>query len=154
AVDYLLKPFHRERFIQSFHRAVERVRSGGEVQGEVKRLLEQLGKGGKHLERIMVKKGSRYFFVKVAEIVYIEADEKYIKLHTLAESFLVRDTMSRMEERLDGEMFARIHRSYIVNIDFIKEIQPWSHGDYVVILRNEEKLTLSRRYSDRLLQRF
>ena len=133
---------------------MEQVRSGTDVSDDVKRLLEQLNRDRKPLERIMVKKGARYFFVKAAEIVYIEADEKYIKLHTMAESFLVRDTMSKMVERLNPEMFARIHRSYIVNIDFIKEIQPWSHGDYVVILRNQERLTLSRRFSRRLLQHF
>ncbi|MCP4213023.1 MAG: LytTR family transcriptional regulator, partial [bacterium] len=81
------------------------------------------------------------------------AEGKYISIHTAEDSHLLRDTMSSIEKRLDPSLFARIHRSHIVNIEYIKEIQPWSHGDYIIIMENESKLTLSRRYSDALLNR-
>ena len=82
--------------------------------------------------------------------MYISAEEKYVKLHTVEDTYLIRETMARMEARLDPGVFMRIHRSHIVNIEFIKEIQPWSHGDYIVLLENGAKLNLSRRFSDRL----
>jgi len=82
--------------------------------------------------------------------MHISADEKYVKLHTDKETYLIRETMGSMEARLDPAKFAGIHRSYLINLDFIQELQPWSHGDYVVILKNGTKLTASRRFRDRL----
>lgn len=154
AVDYLLKPFHQGRFKKSFERALNMIHSGRDHSAAVKNLLEEINKDKKYLRRIMVKKGSRFFFVSTGEILYISAYEKYINLHTKEKTYLIRDTMSRMESRLDPANFARIHRSSIVNMDFIREIQPWSHGDCVVILLNGTRLTLSRRFRDRLLSRF
>ena len=86
----------------------------------------------------------------VHKILYISTEEKYVNLHTEKDSYLIRETMTNLEQQLDPSKFKRIHRSYIVNIDFIKEMQPWSHGDYVVILIDGTKLMLSRRYRDRL----
>jgi len=159
AVDYLLKPYDQERFRKSFNRAldqIEKIGSGKESSAAVSvmRLLEEINKEKQYLQRIMVKRGSRFFFVKSNEIMYISADEKYVKLHTAEDTYLIRETMSRIERHLDPAVFVRIHRSYIVNIDFIKEIQPWSHGDYIVILKNGAKLNLSRRFSERLLGKF
>ncbi len=155
AVDYLLKPFDQERFRKSFTRAVGRVKSRDVgADSVVRRLLEEVNKSKGYVRRIMVKKGPRFFFVRVDEIAYISAEEKYVKLHTEGDEYLIRETMSRMEGRLDPGVFARIHRSTIVNIDYIKEIQPWTHGDYVVILKDGTKLNLSRRFSDRLLSKF
>ena len=156
AVDYLLKPYDQERFRKSFNRSLEQIGSDIEsfAADSIQRLLEEIKKEKKYFQRIMVKRGSRFFFVKPNKIMYISADEKYVKLHTPEDAYLIRETMSRMEQHLDPAKFARIHRSYIVNIDFIKEIQPWSHGDYIVILKNGQKLNLSRRYSDRLLGKY
>jgi two-component system LytT family response regulator len=154
AVDYLLKPFHQGRFKKSFERALNMIHSGRDYSAAVKNLLTEINKGKKYLRRIMVKKGSRFFFVSTDDILYISAYEKYINLHTKEKTYLIRDTMNRMESRLDPANFARIHRSSIVNMDFIREIQPCSHGDCIVILLNGTKLTLSRRFRDRLLSRF
>ena len=161
AVDYLLKPYHQERFKKSFNRALDQVQQARQAQSSpvhdstavMKKLLEEINKEKKYLQRIMVKKGPRYFFVKTADIRYISAEEKYIKLHSQEESYLVRDALGRIQQRLDPEKFVRIHRSYIVNLEFIKEVQPWSHGDYVVILEDGTRLSLSRRFSERLLSR-
>jgi len=159
AVDYLLKPYDQERFRKSFTRAVGQVKVRADGVGDgaasvVRRLLEEVDKGRGYAGRIMVKKGPRFFFIKTGEIAYISAEEKYVKLHTGGDVYLIRETMARMEGRLDPAVFARIHRSTIVNIDHIKEIQPWTHGDYVVILKDGTTLNLSRRFSDRLLSRF
>ncbi len=166
AVDYLLKPYHQERFRTSFQRAAERVRvssgglgsdtgAGGDKGNveAVKELLKVMNREREFLSRVMVKQGDRYFFVSVGDIMYISSEEKYIRLHVGEGSYLLRESMVKMEGRLDPSVFVRIHRSYIVNIEFIKEIQPWTHGDYVVIMQDGNKLNLSRRFSDRLLNR-
>ena len=150
ALDYLLKPYDQERFKKSFSRALERIQFNNENASLYKKLIEKLHGGKKYLQRIMVNTGHRFFFVKTSEVFYISADEKYVKLHTEKDTHLIRDTMSAMEERLDPAKFARIHRSCIVNIDFIKEMQPASHGDYIAILKNGTTLTISRRFRERL----
>ncbi len=153
ALDYLLKPFDQERFRKSFNRAVEQIQLKNENAAIFQKLLEEINREKKYLKRIMVNAGSRLFFVKTGDIMYISSDEKYVELHTDKEAYLIRETMNSMEARLDPAKFARIHRSYLVNLDFIQEIQPWSHGDYVVILKNGTKLTASRRYRDQLFGR-
>jgi two-component system LytT family response regulator len=150
AVDYLLKPFDQERFRKSFSRARQQIHFKTEQALVFKNLLAEINQDKKYLKRIMVNVGSRFFFVKTGDIMYISADEKYVKLHTDKEAYLIRETMNSMEARLDPTKFARIHRSHLVNLDFIQEMQPWSHGDYVVLLKNGAKLTASRRYRDRL----
>lgn len=150
AVDYLLKPYDQERFKKSFNRALERIQFKNENAYLYKKLIEEIHGGKKYLQRIMVNTGQRFFFVKTSEVVFISADEKYVKLHTEKESHLIRDTMSAMEARLDPVKFARIHRSCIVNIDFIKEMQSTSHGDYIAILKNGTTLAISRRFRERL----
>jgi two-component system LytT family response regulator len=88
--------------------------------------------------------------VKTSDVIYISAEKKYVNLPIEKDAHLIRDTMTNLEQRLNPSKFKRIHHSYIVNIDLIKEIQPWSHWDYVVILKNGTKLTLSRRFRDQL----
>jgi len=150
AVDYLLKPFDEERFRKAFRRAVERQRRPDHDGAVLERLLADLRGGAKPLQRLMVNRGPRYFFIRTADVFHIQAEEKYLDVHTEKESFLMRETLSEMEAKLDPARFARIHRSTIVNVDHIREIQPWSHGDALVILKNGTQLTLSRRYRDRL----
>ena len=153
AVDYLLKPFDEDRFQKSFQRALESIRQQKVEPEKLKHLLAEIHEETPYLQRIMVNKTGRFFFVKTEDILFIEADEKYVKLHTARETCLVRETMINLEARFDPAKFARIHRSYFVNIDVIKEMQPWSHGDYVVILNNGKQLPLSRRYRERLFGR-
>jgi len=153
AIDYLLKPFDQDRFQKSFNRALEQIELKKNNVAILKNLLNEIDKGRTYLDRIMVNEGSRYFFAPTNKIMYISAEEKYVNLHTEKDRYLIRETMSNLERQLDPNKFKRIHRSYIVNIDFIKEMQPWSHGDYVVILKNGTKLTLSRRFRDQLFGR-
>ncbi len=151
ALDYLLKPFDQDRFHRSFRRALEQMRLKNEHTGVLQRLLAEINKEQKYLHRILVNSGARYFFVKTGELQYISAEEKYVKLHTEKGGYLLRETMNEMEQRLDPSRFIRIHRSHLVNLDYIQEIQPGSHGDCVAILKNGVRLTVSRRYRERLL---
>ena len=151
AVDYLLKPFDQERFKVSFNRVLDEIKIKRNKSDELRLILNEIKKEKKYLDRILISVGAKYFFVALKEILYISSAEKYAELHTIKGKYLLRETMTNLEASLDPEMFARIHRSYIVNIEQIQEMQPWSHGDYVVILKNGEKLQMSRRFKDRLM---
>jgi two-component system LytT family response regulator len=153
ALDYLLKPYDAERLHQALERAREellRLRAG-EVN---ERLLELLGKGrpsgNAWLERFVIRSSGRIFFLKADEVDWIEADSNYLKLHVGKSYHLIRGSMQAVEKKLDPAKFMRIHRSVIVNISRIQELQSWFHGEYKVILRDSTKLTLSRGYRDRL----
>lgn len=146
AIDYLLKPFDEERFQKSFSRAIKNIDTKKQNVDSLSKLLTDAGAINENLKRILVNKGSKYFFIKADDIFFISAEEKYIEIHTEKERYLLRHTMQAMEEKLDKQKFKRIHRSYIVNMDCIKEMQPYSHGDYIVILSNSEKIKMGRRY--------
>jgi two-component system LytT family response regulator len=107
---------------------------------------------GRCLTRIAVKNGGRAFFVRADEVDWIEAADNYIRLHVGAATHLVRESLRTLEGKLDPRFFLRVHRSAIVNVDAIRELQPWFHGDHVVILRSGARLTCSRRYDERLRQ--
>ncbi len=152
ALDYLLKPFDRERFEKALTRAKANVRrdQSAEASRQLLALLGDTRPGRKHLERLVIKSGGRIFFLKMEEIDWIEAAGNYLRLHVGRETHLLRETMNALEGRIDPERFLRIHRSTIVNIERIREIQPLFHGDYVVLLRDGTELTLSRTYRQRL----
>ena len=155
ALDYLLKPFDRDRFLKTLQRArshIDTKRTGGLSENIIK-LLDSKGSESKYLDRIAIKSAGRIQFVKISEIDWIEAAGNYVKLHVGSDSYLHRETMSGMEEKIDPESFLRIHRSTIVNIDRIKEMQPFFNGEYVVILEDETRLTLSRRNRTKLQER-
>ena len=97
-----------------------------------------------------MKSGGRVFFVRTEDIDWVEASGNYVKIHAKGEAHLIRESMKNMEAKLDAKTFVRIHRSAIVNIDRIKELEPWFHGEYVVIMRDGTRLTASRVFSDRL----
>ena len=154
ALDYLLKPFDRDRFKAAVERAkaqILRQRNGGrELDLRVLALLRQLEAEAKYLERLVVKTGGRVFFLPVDEIDWIEAEGNYVNVHTAKKSYLLRETISSLEAQLDPRKFVRIHRSTVVRIDRIQELQSWSHGEYRVILHNGKELTLSRNYRENL----
>jgi two-component system, LytTR family, response regulator len=152
ALDYLLKPFDRERFGRALSRARAELdrRKAGQVNERVLKLLSELGQTKKYLEKLMIRDGGRVFFLRADEIDWIEAAGNYVRLHAGKEEYLYRETMTKLEGQLNPERFARIHRSAIVNTERIKELQPWFRGDYVIVLRDNQKLTLSRTYRGRL----
>ena len=152
ALDYLLKPFGRDRFQQTLQHArshVER-RRAGDLGRKLLALVNDIKPEPPRLERLVVKSGGRVFFLRTDEIDWIEAAGNYVRLHLGGESHLFRETMNHMEARLDSRQFVRIHRSRIVNTDRVKELQPWFNGEHVVILQNGTRLTLSRGYRDKL----
>ena len=154
AVDYLLKPFDRERFKAALERAMTRLKKeqSGELNQKLSALLADLKPAPKAPDRLAVKTEGRVLFVKLDEIDWIEAADNYVSLHVGGESHLLRETMTALETKLAPEKFLRISRSAIVNVERIKELQPMFHGEYVVILRTGSKLTLSRSYRDKLQQ--
>lgn len=152
ALDYLLKPFDRERF----KKALERVRAElqrdkvGDLSQRLLALLEDIKPEHKSLKRVMIKSDGRVYFVKAEEIDWIEAAGNYVRLHVGGKTHLQREKMNELESRLDPERFVRIHRSTIVNIETIKELEPWFRGEYVVVLHDGTRLILTRSYRDKL----
>ncbi|HEX8745623.1 MAG TPA: LytTR family DNA-binding domain-containing protein [Pyrinomonadaceae bacterium] len=152
ALDYLLKPFDRERFDSAWRRAKEHILTSrnGQMDQRILAILEELKAGSKYLERLVIKSGGRVFFLDTDDIDWIEAEGNYVSVHTGKKSHLLRETISSLEAQLDPKKFLRIHRSSIVKIDRIKELQPWFHGEYRVILLDGTQLTLSRNYRENL----
>jgi two-component system LytT family response regulator len=158
ALDYLLKPFDRERFRKALGRArnrLEQTQERGQIREQLSALLTELkseNPEAKAIDRLAIKSEGRVVFVKVTDIDWVEAADNYVNLHVAGGAHLMRETMSSLEGRLPGDKFLRISRSTIVNIERIKELQPLFHGEYAVILRNGTRLTLSRGYRDKLSQ--
>lgn len=152
ALDYLLKPFDEERFQQSLKRAFDKTPTQQVTQ--INDLLLELKAKQKHLQRILLKTNNKMVVIKTDDINWINAEEKYVNIYVGKQIHLYRETISSLEQLLDPEKFVRIHRSHIINIDFLKEISPWSHGDHVIILKDNTQLHLGRSYKDRLLSIF
>jgi two-component system LytT family response regulator len=156
ALDYLLKPFDRERFQQALARARQQFerRSPGDLERKLLQLMQDLKPHQQRVERFVIKAGGRVFFVRADEIDWVEAAGNYVKLHVGGEAHLFRETMNALESQLDPDLFFRVHRSHIVNIERVRELQPWFNGEYVVILRDNTRLRLSRGYREKLEERF
>ncbi|HLM59736.1 MAG TPA: LytTR family DNA-binding domain-containing protein [Pyrinomonadaceae bacterium] len=155
ALDYLLKPFDQPRFDKAMARVEEKFADREQARTEQKQitaLLENVAQKSPYLERLVVKTGGRIIFLKTTEVDWIQADDKYAHLHTNGKSHLVRQTLGALEAQLDPQKFVRIHRSAIVNIERIKELQPMFAGDHTVVLENDTKLTLSRSYKNKLFE--
>ena len=159
ALDFLLKPFDQTRFEKALERArtqlaakKQQAANNGSpaFDSRLVSLLEELREERKYPERLIVKSSGRVFFVRTEDIDWVEASGNYVKIHTKSEAHLLRESMKNMEAKLDPKIFVRIHRSAIVNIDRIKELEPWFHGEYIVIMRDGTRLTASRVFSDRL----
>jgi len=154
ALDYLLKPFSDERFEAALQRARNHIRTQtvGELGRKFAELLEDRNttNAGHHFERIVIKSSGRVMFLDADDIDWIEAAGVYVHLHVGSKSHLYRATLGQLQERLDPHRFVRIHRSTMVNTSRIAELQPRTHGDYVVILKNGTELTLSRGYRSQL----
>lgn len=152
AFDYLLKPFDRERFETSLLRAKTQIarQQNGDYDQRILTLLEELKAESKYLERLVIKAEGRVFFLDTEDIYWIEAEGNYVRVHNGKKSHMLRETVSSLESQLDPRKFLRIHRSAIVKIDRIQELQPWFHGEYRVLLQNGTQLTLSRNYRENL----
>jgi two-component system, LytTR family, response regulator len=155
ALDYLLKPFDRERFKDALSRARKQLErdENGDLGRRLLALVKDLRRDQPKSDRLVVKSGGRLFFLRTDEIDWVEAAGNYVRLHVGPGSHLLRETMNAIEGRLDPEKFFRIHRSRIVNMERIQELQPWLNGEYAVLLRTGTRLTLSRGYREKLQDR-
>ena len=154
ALDYLLKPFDRGRFSEALQRARRELEI--RANGDIGRRLLALGRderAGRQTDRFLVKSGGRLFVVRTEDIEWIEAAGNYVRLHAGGATHLVRETMASIESRLDPHRFLRIHRSRIVNLQRVQELQPWVNGEYAVILQTGTRLALSRGCRERLQKR-
>jgi two-component system LytT family response regulator len=152
ALDYLLKPFTNERFFEALQRAKAQISFSEEnrLSDRLSELLEHFKHGEDRLERLAIKSAGRIRFLDVEKIDWIEASDAYLRLHVGRESHLVRGTMSGIEARLDPGSFLRIHRSTIINLKSVKELQPLFHGEYAVTLLDGTYLTSGRSYREKL----
>ena len=169
ALDYLLKPYDPERLAQSLDRARDRRRSGGDDGRRILAAVEEIAReqralraavssrpdapsttaasgARRHPDRILVTKRGHGVFVATQEIDYLESAGNYVRIHVGTEEHRLRIRLSDMEQQLDPSRFARIHRTVIVNVGSVAEIQPWFSGDAIVILKDATKLRLSRHY--------
>src|SRR6266581_8430776 len=154
AVDYLLKPFDRERFESALRRALEQVKhredpARSQAQAAV---LTEVQSATKPLERLAIKSGGRITILKTADIAWIQSAHNYVEIHEEKRTHLLRETIGAIETRLPPDKFVRISRSVIVNIERVKELEPLFYGEYTVTLQNGKRLTLSRRYRSKLPQ--
>jgi len=156
ALDYLLKPFDKERFKKALNRAVEHIKlkKNDGFESRLDALIDEIKPERKSMERLLVKTGGRIYFIRTDEIDWIESAGNYVILHTTKEKHMIRDTMRNMEKKLDSNKFIRIHRSAIVNVSCIKEIQPYCKGESCVLLKDGTQLPLSRKYRDNLIKKF
>ena len=148
AIDYLLKPFSAERFRSALGRAREHVEHRRQFQDLPPAPAPDRDRVATHRDRLMIKASGRIHFVRMSEIDYCEAAGNYVRIHVGRVEHLVRDTMNRLESQLDRGQFVRIHRSTIVNVDRIHEMQSSFNGEYIVLLQTGRRLTLSRGYRD------
>jgi two-component system LytT family response regulator len=147
AVDYLCKPFDRDRLAASLERAMRRfhLRNGNTTANEPSALHDN---ADRWLSRIPIKEKNGIVFVPVDRILWIEAADKYVELHTADRNYLSRQTIQSLEESLDPKQFVRIHRSTIVRKAAVRGLHPLFHGDYLVRLDNGAELTLSRNFRE------
>jgi len=155
ALDYLLKPFSDERFEAALHRAKARLdeRSTSEFAQRMMKMLSAERQAQRTWDRLVIKSGGSTRFIRVAEIDWIEAAGVYVNLHVADRQLLYRASLHELAERLDPRRFVRVHRSAIVNIESIVRLEPISHGEFDVVLKNGARTRVSRSYRAQLENR-
>ena len=155
ALDYLLKPFDQERLHQAISRARAELLKADDRE-TTHRILNYLAEGGARESqadhRLVIKAGGRVVFLDFDEIDWLEAAANYVRLNVGKQSYLLREGIGHLAERLNSSQFIRIHRSTIVNVDKIKELQPVNSGEYIVVLKDGKELSCSRGYRSGLQQ--
>ena len=152
ALDYLLKPLDPVRVLSSLHRIKEliRLRRKAVYVDSVIDVMKSLQPQKQYPDRFTVRMAGKIAFVHTGDICWIESDADYVHIHTADKKYVLRKTMKSFERKLDPMLFARVHRSCIVRIDRIKELQPMHHGDFVALLTNGKTIGVSRRYKKNL----
>jgi two-component system, LytTR family, response regulator len=150
ALDYLLKPFDEDRLLATLSRARDRLKlvASSEQNQAILSLLDNLKTTREYLERFVVRTRGRMLLLPVEEVDWIESEDKYVRLHTGNTSYLIRDTLTRLEGVLNPRHFLRVHRSTIVRLGFVREIFSDFHGDHRIVLRDGREIPLGRNYRE------
>jgi two-component system LytT family response regulator len=147
AIDYLLKPFTAERLRSAVGRARDQLQVS---QRSIERVRGSESESTLYTSRIVFKSRGRILFLPVSDIRWIGAEENYVRISTGTETHLLRETMASMEKRLDPSLFMRVHRSAIVNLQYVKEVRAEARGDFIVQLQSGQKISMSRSYYSRM----
>jgi two-component system LytT family response regulator len=150
AIDYLLKPVTRERCSQALARVRERLGTQDGDNRHVMSLLQQLAAPREYLARVALRAAGRISFVNVEDILYVQAAENYVQLHLKSARHLLHVPIATFERSLDPNLFLRIHRSMIVNVKYIHELETGAHGEFIVILHGGLRLQASRSYHEKI----
>ena len=150
AIDYLLKPVTRERCSQALARVRERLTTQGTDNLHVMSLLQQLAAPAKYLKRVALRSAGKISFVNIEDVLYVQAAENYVQLHLKAARHLLHVPIATFEGSVDPQLFLRIHRSLIVNVKHIQELETGAHGEFIVVLNGGARLQSSRSYHEKI----
>ncbi len=144
AVDYLMKPFSKQRFDEAIAKVYSRIQQKEAGSGSIRQLAEKVREDGKVIERIFVKTGTRIDVVPITDIVHIQAEDDYVEIVTKEKKYLKKETMNYLEKALPTQMFIRVHRSSIVNVNYILKLERYGKESYIVILKDGSKVNVSK----------
>jgi len=144
AVDYLMKPFPKRRFLDAVKKAIDKILSGTGNKEPASQILSKKPEPSSPVNRIVVRKGNAINLIPVDQVRYVEAQDDYVMIYHATGKALKQQTMKFYEENLPKDNFVRIHRSYIVRIEEIKRIEPYTKDNHVAILHSGDKLPVSR----------
>lgn len=154
AADFLLKPYDIERFDRAMQRVDDRLRAGAAADtAAMRKVLESIHSSSR-AERFLVRGPTHLYFVRANEVEWVDAAANYVRLHAGGRVHFVRGTIKGIEERLAPDKFIRVHRSLIVNLDFVKRLEPGEHGEYVITMQDGARIRSSRTYNAQLRSAF
>ncbi|WP_163999918.1 LytR/AlgR family response regulator transcription factor [Pyxidicoccus caerfyrddinensis] len=156
AVDYLLKPYDAARFGRALDKAHAVLIGGDSEAGRLQALLQDLSRAtpARPLERLVVKVGEAWVPLRLDTVWRLSSEDKYVRLYTAQGEHLVRQSLRALEERLDPERFVRVHRGDIVNLEAVAKLEPWTHGDGILVLKDGTTVVLSRTWREAFLERW
>jgi two-component system LytT family response regulator len=156
AVDYLLKPYDADRFGRALDKAHALLIGGQPGTGHLQALLEDLARvpPARPLERLVVKVGEAWVPLRLDTVWRLSSEDKYVRLYTDGGEHLVRQSLRALEERLDPARFVRVHRGDIINLEAVAKLEPWTHGDGILVLKNGTTVVLSRTWREAFLQKW
>ncbi|UII28459.1 LytTR family transcriptional regulator DNA-binding domain-containing protein [Fulvivirga maritima] len=144
AVDYLLKPYSKQRFEEALNKAKAKLKNQEPSTTAVDTLLEEKRQETEQLERIVVRSGSKIVIIPTSKLDYVEAQDDYVALHSEGKKYLKQITMKYLEQALPAAEFVRVHRSYIVRVSMIDRLEPYTKDSYVAVLKDSSKISVSR----------
>jgi two-component system LytT family response regulator len=144
ATDYLLKPFSPERFNEALNKAIEKVQKNDKGQADYENLITTINNSKEFIDRIVVKANQKIIIIPVNKISYLEAQDDYVMIHSELGKHLKKQTMKYYEDHLDGNTFFRVHRSFIVNINQVKQMELFEKDSYLISMNDGSKIPVSR----------